>query len=142
MTPFTRVDLDQQAATVHLVIGEVEQVECLADAPILRQRPRQAGVAAVALEGLHELVSAHHAKLERAGRSQQVVPIPSNEVAIDAVASNAIQGPVMSGWINAVKAGVAKIYQAWAEAIAEQHEQAKDNVRIRCRVGDQRGRLQ
>lgn len=41
MTPFTGVDLDQQAATVHLVDDEVEQMKGLADAPILRQRPRQ-----------------------------------------------------------------------------------------------------
>jgi hypothetical protein len=38
---FTLIDLDQQAAPIELVVGEVEQMECLADAPVLTQRPRQ-----------------------------------------------------------------------------------------------------
>ena len=50
MTTFTRVDLNQQATPVRFVIHQVEQVECFADAPILGQRPRQAGVTAAALK--------------------------------------------------------------------------------------------
>jgi hypothetical protein len=34
MATFTSVDLNQQAATVHLIIGQIEQVERLADAAI------------------------------------------------------------------------------------------------------------
>jgi len=41
MATFALVDLDQQAAPIELVVGEVEQVKCLADAPVLAQRLRQ-----------------------------------------------------------------------------------------------------
>jgi hypothetical protein len=41
MATLTLVDLDEQAASVQLVVGQVEQVECLTDASVLAQRPRQ-----------------------------------------------------------------------------------------------------
>jgi hypothetical protein len=41
MATFTLVDLDQQAAPIELVVGQVERVERLADASVLAQRPRQ-----------------------------------------------------------------------------------------------------
>jgi hypothetical protein len=130
MPPFTRVDLNQQTATIHLVIDQVEQVKCLADAPVLRQRPSHAGLAAAALKGLHEIVSVYDPKLERASHPQQVLPILSNEAGVDAVASDAVQRTVVSSWVDAIETGVAKIRQAWAEAIAKQHEQPEDNVGI------------
>jgi hypothetical protein len=89
-------------------------------------------VTAAALEDVHQIVSAHRGELERAGRTQQIVPMASDQVGIDAVTSDAVQRPVVGGRIEAVEARVAQIRQAWAEAIAEQHEQAKHDVRIRC----------
>jgi len=65
MPPFTRVDLNQQATPVRFVIHQIEKVECLADAPILGQRPRQAGVTAAALKGLHQIVTSDYTKFER-----------------------------------------------------------------------------
>jgi hypothetical protein len=43
---------------------------------------------------------------------------------------HAIEGPVVSAWIDAIEAGVAEIGEPWAEAITKQHEQTKDDVRI------------
>ena len=130
MPPFTRVDLNQQAATVYLVIHQIEEMEGFADAPILRQCPRHAGVAPGTLKSLHKFVSAHRAKFERAGHTQQVIPILSNEVGVDAMTGHAVQGSILCGWIDAKEAGVAKIRQAWAEAIAEQHEEPKHDVGV------------
>src|SRR6266849_10665544 len=142
MTTFTRVDLNQQATPVSFVIHQIEKVECFADAPILGQRPRQAGVTAAALKGLHQIVTSDYTKFERAGHTQKIVPMASNEVGVDAMASHAIEGPVVGGLIDAIEAGVAEIRKPWAEAITKQHEQTKDDVRIRCRICDQGRRLQ
>src|SRR6266568_5510744 len=97
---------------------------------------------AAALKGLHQIVTSDHAKFERAGHTQKIVPMASNEVGVDAMASHANEGPVGSAWVDAIEAGVAEIREPWAEAITKQHEQTKDDVRIRCRVGDQGRRPQ
>jgi len=55
-------------------------------------------------------------KFERAGHTQKIVPMASNELGVDAMASHAIEGPVVSAWIDAIEAGVAEIRKPWAEA--------------------------
>src|SRR5437899_12123215 len=77
-------------------------------------------------------------ELERARHTQQIIPMTRDELGVDAVACDAVQRPVVSGRVDAIEARVTKIRQAWAEAIAEQHEQAEDNVRIRSRVRHKR----
>ena len=69
-------------------------------------------------------------ELERARHTQQIIPMTRDELGVDAVACDVVQRPVGSGRVDAIEARVTKIRQAWAEAIAEQHEQAEDNVRI------------
>src|SRR5216684_5642770 len=104
MTTFTRVDLNQQATPVRFVIHHIEQVESFSNAPILGQSPRQAGVTAAALKGLHQIVTSDYTEFERAGHTQQIVPMASNEVGVDAMASHANEGPVVSAWDDAIEA--------------------------------------
>jgi hypothetical protein len=79
-------------------------------------------------------VGAHKAELERAGHAQQIVPITGNEIGVDAVPSDAVERSVVGARIDAIEARLAQIRQPRAEAVAEQHKQPEDDVRVRSRV--------
>src|SRR5712691_9513954 len=87
-------------------------------------------VPTAALEGAHEVVGAHKAELERAGHAQQIVPITGNEIGIDTVASDAVERSVVGARVDAIEARLAQIRQPRAEAVAEQHEQPEDDIRV------------
>ena len=43
-------------------------------------------------ESPHQLVTSDYTEFERAGHTQKIVPMASNEVGVDAMASHAIEG--------------------------------------------------
>ncbi len=51
----------------------------------------------------------HRTELERAGDTQQIVPIAGNEVRVDAVASDAVQRSVVGARIDPIEARLAQI---------------------------------
>lgn len=128
VTALTAVELNEDATAVAVVVEVVEQVDGLDDAAEFGQRPRKPCRAVVGLKRSDKPRGLHHAKLQGAGKAQQVVPLLGNQLGVDAIGSQTIEGAVIGRGINAPQAGSARVGEPRAELEAEQIEDAEDRV--------------
>ena len=79
-----------------------------------------------ALEDAQDIRSFHGARQERPGHAQDVVPVLGDEVGPDAVAGEAVEGPVVRPFVQSPVPEVLEVDDAGAELVAEQPEEAED----------------
>jgi hypothetical protein len=94
-------ELAPNEAPVLLVVEVRQQMDGLRNPAQFGQRLAKPGGTAAALERAHQLDGADRTHLERAGHPQHVIPVASHELAIDAVASEPVQWPVVGAAIEA-----------------------------------------
>lgn len=73
MPRLTAIELDQNSTAVGFVIEEIQQVDGLDDAAEFSQRAGKTRRAVVGLQRANEPGGLHHAELQGAGKSQQIV---------------------------------------------------------------------
>jgi hypothetical protein len=47
-----------------------------------------------------------HAEFDGTGHTQEIIPVASNEVGVDAMAGNAVEGAVVGARVDAIEAGI------------------------------------
>ena len=88
------VELHQDAPPIDFIVDEAQQVERLYQPIQLLQRASQLGREVLGLQGPDQARGLHRAKFERAGQAQQVVPVLDDELHVDALGSQFVQGQV------------------------------------------------
>ena len=121
-------DGPNHAAAIGRVVDIVEQVEGLVDASEFHDGACQAGGALASQERAHQFRSLHGAEPERAGDPQHVVPVLLDAPGPGLVTGDVTQGAVVGMRVQSVESGFAGIGEARGELIAEQPEQAEDQI--------------
>ena len=135
---FTTIELMQRVPSFALTIHHRQNMEGLIDAPELGDGLRQPGGAVAHLQRPHNRGRLHQAQLEHAGEPEQVIPVPRDQIHVDLVASNPVEWAIIGGGIDPPEARPTHVGQARAELIAQQPEQAKDDIAIGTRVRNDR----
>jgi hypothetical protein len=136
------IELHQDAATVDFVVEVVEEAHGLDDATELGQGPGEPRRAVVGLKGADEAGGLHHAELEGAGETQEVVPMLGDELGVDAIAGQRIERAAIGLGIDPPQVGAAGVGEPRAELEAEQTEHAKDRIGVGAGIGHDLDRLQ
>ena len=114
----------------------------LLDSTKFRDGLRQARCPLADLECAHDAGRRHATQLQGAGEAQHVVPILGDAVRVHAVPGNIVELPVIGLRVDTPEARAADIGEPQTEAISQQPEQAKHDVRIGAGVGHDEGGLQ
>jgi hypothetical protein len=142
MSFFPAIELMQRAPSFALLIHHRQDMESLIDATELGDGLRQPGRAVTYLQRPHHRCRLHQTQLERAGEPEQVIPVPRDQVPVDLMASDPVESAIIRSGINPPEARPTHVGHARAERIAQQPEQAKDDITIRARIRDDLGRRQ
>ena len=90
---FVAVQVREDAPAIALVAAVREQVDGLRNAAKLGDRPTQHGRTTPGLEDAHEIRGRDAAEHERACNSEDVVPVVGDELEVELVAGDAVEGP-------------------------------------------------
>jgi hypothetical protein len=108
----------------------------LAIRPSFGDRASEPAGAPAALQDAQQLGGADGAGGQRAGDTQGVLPLLADQLAVDAVAGEAVERAVVGVAIDAPEALVGQASRAGAELVAQQPEQPEDLIGVGGLVGD------
>ena len=86
-------------------------------------------------ERADRFLSADGSTGQRPRHSQHVVPVPRDQFGVDAVPRQAVHRPVIGGVVDAPEPGLADVGEPGAELVAQEPEQAENDVAGPRRIG-------
>jgi len=84
----------------------------------------------VAAQGAHELAAGGVALEQAAGDAEQVVVVLGDQGRVEAVAGERVKRPVVGDGVKPPEAGAAGIDQPRGELVAQESEEAEDDVGV------------
>src|ERR1019366_7642852 len=124
---------------LRLVVNISKAVDCFVDAAEFGDSLSELRWAVINPKGSHDRRRLHDPQLQRSGQTQDVVPILTNEIRVDAMPADAIEAAVVGRLIDSPVPGAANVGYPWAEAIAQQPEQAEYDVGVSAGIGHDLG---
>src|SRR5258708_5054004 len=88
------IQLSERTPAVRLVVNISKAVDGFVDAPEFGDSLSELRWAVINPEGSHDRRRLHHTQLQRSSQTQDVVPILTNEIRVDAMPADAVQAAV------------------------------------------------